>query len=105
MWPSDASDCHTKWNWSELFQMSLPLPCTVQVPPLRDWLPAMLGYPISAQLQLAGQGADEKALGDPVATAAYVAVSRLPALSELLASPAMNAVGMGTITVLPSTCV
>src|SRR3989440_11012729 len=38
--PLAASACETKWKWSEVPQMSLPPPWIVQVPPLRDWLPA-----------------------------------------------------------------
>src|SRR2546421_9876751 len=49
--PLAASVCETKWNWSEAPQISLPPPWIVQVPPLRDWLPAGKGYPISPQLQ------------------------------------------------------
>src|SRR2546429_8837288 len=49
--PLAASACETKWNWSAVPQMSLPPPWIVQVRPLRDWLPAGYGYPISPQLQ------------------------------------------------------
>src|SRR3989440_5632861 len=49
--PWAASVCETKGNWSAVPQMSLPPPWIVQVPPLRDWLPAGKGYPISPQLQ------------------------------------------------------
>src|SRR2546421_9713024 len=49
--PLAASACETKWNWSEVPQMSLPPPWIVQVPPLRDWLPARAGFPISPQFQ------------------------------------------------------
>src|SRR5439155_19879903 len=53
--PLAASACETKWKWSEVPQISLPPPWIVQVRPLRDWLPARVGVPISPQFQPLGQ--------------------------------------------------
>src|SRR5439155_25139084 len=114
--------------------MSPPAPCTVQVPPLSDWLPARAGLPMSAQLHGLGQeapgvpvGVAVGASGVPVGvavgasgvlvgvglaaadvetlTVSKVAVPRAPVLCEVTAMPASMAPLMLIVTLEPGTAV
>src|SRR5206468_6848945 len=86
--PSPASGCDTKWNWSPVPQMSPPPPCTVQVEPFRDCVPAGVAPPTSAHVHPLGQ-----ALGGGGALLATLTVSSTTvpsvfATCELTAIPA-----------------
>src|SRR5262252_1574010 len=86
--------------------MSAPAPCTVQVVPLRLWLPTSAGLPTSAQDHPAGQGlaggwGDGVGPGGPAATPEKVAVLTEPLSPELTATPAMTAEGRTSVTVDP----
>src|SRR5260370_3932411 len=106
--PSPASGCQTKWNWSPVFQMSVPAPCTVQVPPFNDWSPTTMGLPTSAQPHPLGQGLGEGAGegADPMApavTPSNVTVVAAPGTPESPAAPASTSVGSTSVAVAPGT--
>src|SRR5215831_19223619 len=107
---SAATDRQTKWNWSNVSQMSPPAPWTVHVPPLSVWFPTTVGLPTSAQLHPLGQGLAEGggAGAGPrpaIATPSNDAVDVVPAVPEATATPVSAAVGRTTVIVEPGTSV
>lgn len=81
--------------------MSTPAPEIVQVLPLKDWLPATAGLPMSVQVQPVGQGGATGA-GTRV-TLEKVAASTALALKELTAVPARMLLDMVMATPDPAT--
>src|SRR5262249_51569087 len=100
----------TRWNWSEVPQMSAPPPVTVHVPRCRDSPPTTFGLPTSRQLQPPGQvDAPDAGFGTAVgAETVKPAKEALPSLSlalELAASPTRLVTGSTSSSVLPGTSV
>src|SRR5438132_5084627 len=85
--------------------MSPPLPETVQVPLLSDWLPANAGLPMSAQLQPLTHGTGGGGAVVASDTTSMVALPIVVGAAEVTASPA-SIVGLTLRTrLLPGTTV
>src|ERR1700737_3964475 len=88
--------------------MSVPAPLTLQELPVSDWSPTVMGFPMSAHDHPAGQaeadGAGSGTAPGPLTdTPLKVSVASDPAASELAATPARTAAGMGTTQLVPGT--
>src|ERR1700737_2865976 len=90
--------------------MSVPAAVSVQEPPVSDWSPTVMGLPMSAQdhpvAQAEADGAGSGTAAGPLTdTPLKVSVASDPAASELAATPARTAAGMGTTKLVPGTSV